>query len=109
MHTHKHCFITLICVSIDLLKVANSIIIFSLTKLMWGAENLCPASALPVHPAYPLTRGLGKKDRTRREGRRGVGCRWKVFVAWKYWSLFCVYDLITYLHAYCSRTNANPL
>ena len=51
---------------------------------MWGAENLRPASALPVHPAYPLTRGLGKKDRTRREGRRGVGCRWKVFVAWKY-------------------------
>ena len=40
VHTHKHCFITSICVSTDLLKVANSIIIFSLTNLIWGgAEN----------------------------------------------------------------------
>ena len=62
VHTHKHCFITLICVSIDLLKVANSIIIFSLTKLMWGADREPP-------PRFSTTRTprLSPDSRSRKE------------------------------------------
>ena len=46
----------------DLLKVANSIIIFSLTNLIWGAEN------------YPFT-PLSPDSHSRKERPDGTG-RW---------------------------------
>ena len=97
MHTHKHCFITLICVSTDLLKVANSIIIFSLTKLIWGAENY------PYTPPIPW---LALEERkTGWDGMVGggeVGCRVSLG------SIRCLEILIAVLCLWFRFNNISP-
>ena len=60
-----HCFITSICVSTDLLKVANSIIIFSLTNLIWGLRT--------THSPRLSPDSRSRKERPDGTGRWGGG------------------------------------